>query len=96
MKTAFLGDAASRDAQQVGAKAATLSRLADRFRVPAGFCLDASVFDETPLVQRAKAGDTEAFSELVRKYERKIYRLAKNITQNDEDAEDVLREHPWS
>jgi phosphohistidine swiveling domain-containing protein len=45
MKTAFLGDAASHDAQLVGAKAATLSRLAGRFRVPAGFCLDASVFD---------------------------------------------------
>jgi phosphohistidine swiveling domain-containing protein len=45
MKTAFLGDAASRDAQLVGAKAATLSRLAGRFRVPAGFCLDASVYD---------------------------------------------------
>src|SRR5215510_12873381 len=26
------------------------------------------------------------------KYERKIYRLAKNITQNDEDAEDVLQD----
>ena len=25
-------------------------------------------------------------------YERKIYRLAKHITQNDEDAEDVLQE----
>src|SRR5438045_65879 len=45
MTTAFLGDLASRDALQVGAKAATLSRLAERFRVPAGFCLDASVFD---------------------------------------------------
>jgi phosphohistidine swiveling domain-containing protein len=46
MKTAFLGDVAARDAQRVGAKAATLSRLAGRFRVPAGFCLDASVFEE--------------------------------------------------
>ena len=45
MTTAFLGDALSRDPQQVGAKAATLSRLADRFRVPAGFCLDVGVFD---------------------------------------------------
>ena len=33
-----------------------------------------------------------AFSELVERYERKIYRLAKHITQNDEDAEDVLQE----
>lgn len=41
---------------------------------------------------RAKSGDTEAFSELVNKYQNKIYRLAKHITQNDEDAEDVLQE----
>ena len=43
MQTLFLGDPASTDAGQVGAKAATLSRLAARYRVPAGFCLDASV-----------------------------------------------------
>jgi RNA polymerase sigma-70 factor, ECF subfamily len=49
-------------------------------------------FDETALVARAKAGDTSAFSELVTKYERKIYRLAKNITRHDEDAEDVLQD----
>jgi RNA polymerase sigma-70 factor, ECF subfamily len=49
-------------------------------------------FDEAPLVARAKAGDTAAFSELVSKYEKKIYRLAKNITRHDEDAEDVLQD----
>jgi RNA polymerase sigma-70 factor (ECF subfamily) len=49
-------------------------------------------FDESSLVLRAKAGDTAAFSELVSHYERKIYRLAKNITRHDEDAEDVLQE----
>src|SRR5438132_13755348 len=61
MTTAFLGDAASRDAQRVGAKAATLSRLADRFRVPAGFCLDATVFDE---LGAAATGDRAARSAL--------------------------------
>lgn len=50
------------------------------------------VFDEMALVHRAKAGDAQAFTELVSKYERKIYRLAKHITQGDEDAEDVLQE----
>ncbi len=50
------------------------------------------VFNELPLIEGAKAGDQEAFAELVNRYERKIYRLAKNITQNDEDAEDVLQE----
>ncbi len=49
-------------------------------------------FDESALVAQAKAGDQSAFSELVRRYERKIYRLAKNITRNDEDAEDVLQD----
>jgi len=49
-------------------------------------------FDESALVAQAKAGDQAAFSELVTHYERKIYRLAKNITRNDEDAEDVLQD----
>lgn len=47
---------------------------------------------ETALVERARHGDAQAFTALVHKYERKIYRLAKHITQNDEDAEDVLQE----
>jgi RNA polymerase sigma-70 factor (ECF subfamily) len=48
--------------------------------------------DELSLVNRAREGDTGAFNDLVRRYERKIYRLAMNITQNAEDAEDVLQE----
>ena len=44
------------------------------------------------MVARAKEGDAQAFTDLVNQYERKIYRLAKHITQNDEDAEDVLQE----
>lgn len=49
-------------------------------------------FDESALVARARQGDAEAFNELVTHYERKIFRLAKHITQSDEDAEDVLQE----
>jgi len=52
----------------------------------------ANAFDETPLVARARAGDQGAFAALVKEYSRKVYRVAKNITQNDEDAEDVLQE----
>jgi RNA polymerase sigma-70 factor (ECF subfamily) len=48
--------------------------------------------DEAVLIARARAGDTAAFTQLVERYERKIYRLARHITQNDEDAEDVLQE----
>ena len=48
--------------------------------------------DEAMLVERAKSGETAAFTELVRRYDKKIFRMAKQITQSDEDAEDVLQE----
>jgi RNA polymerase sigma-70 factor (ECF subfamily) len=48
--------------------------------------------DESVLVAQAREGDTQAFGELVRRYESKIFRLAQHITQNREDAEDVLQE----
>lgn len=47
---------------------------------------------ESALVTAAKAGDYDAFEQLVNRYERKIYRLGLNITGNAEDAEDVLQE----
>lgn len=49
-------------------------------------------FDEAALVARAKAGDMPAFSDLVKHYDRRVFRMAKQITQNDDDAEDVLQE----
>ena len=49
-------------------------------------------FDEAALVAQAKTGGEEAFTELVNRYEGNIYRLARHITQNPEDAEDVLQE----
>ena len=48
--------------------------------------------DETPLVAQAREGDARAFGELVKHYEGKIFRLAQHVTQNREDAEDVLQE----
>jgi RNA polymerase sigma-70 factor (ECF subfamily) len=48
--------------------------------------------NEATLVAEARAGDAEAFTRLVRQYDRNIYRVALNITGNHEDAEDVLQE----
>jgi RNA polymerase sigma-70 factor (ECF subfamily) len=48
--------------------------------------------DESVLLAQSREGDTRAFAELVRRYEGKIFRLAQHITQNREDAEDVLQE----
>lgn len=44
------------------------------------------------LVELARNGDETAFPELVKRYSRRILRVARNITNNDEDAEDVLQE----
>ena len=54
--------------------------------------IEAPVDDELELVERARKGDAGSFSVLLRRYEGKIFRLAMNITQNREDAEDVLQE----
>jgi RNA polymerase sigma-70 factor, ECF subfamily len=48
--------------------------------------------DEPKLVAAAQAGEVEAFETLVERYERKIFRLTLNITQNREDAEDAMQE----
>jgi RNA polymerase sigma-70 factor (ECF subfamily) len=65
-----------------------LNPLTPRTALPSQVVKD----DEGSLVAAAKAGDISAFETLVGRYERKIFRLAQNITQNREDAEDVMQE----
>jgi RNA polymerase sigma-70 factor (ECF subfamily) len=50
------------------------------------------VSDELQLVQAAKKGDVAAFGELVKRYDRNVFRIAQHITQNREDAEDVVQD----
>src|SRR5260221_10402980 len=51
-----------------------------------------SVTDELALVHAAKAGDLGAFEQLVKRYDRNVFRIAQHITQNREDAEDVVQD----
>ncbi len=48
--------------------------------------------NEEALVAEAQGGSHEAFTALVKQYDRYIYRLALNITRNPEDAKDALQE----
>jgi RNA polymerase sigma-70 factor (ECF subfamily) len=48
--------------------------------------------EEARLVAAAKAGDSDAFAELVRATEADIYTLAYRLTGNPEDARDVAQE----
>ena len=48
--------------------------------------------DDSVLVRRAQQGDTAAFEELVRNYDRRILRLAMHLTDSTEDAQDIYQE----
>jgi RNA polymerase sigma-70 factor (ECF subfamily) len=48
--------------------------------------------DDTVLVRRAQQGDTAAFEELVRNYDRSVLRLAMHLTDSTEDAQDMYQE----
>ena len=48
--------------------------------------------EEQLLVQAAKRGEVAAFEDLVRRYDRNVFRIAQHITQNREDAEDVVQD----
>lgn len=47
---------------------------------------------EQELVQRAQAGDFEAFNELIGTHKPRIYGLALKLAGNAEDAEDILQD----
>ena len=47
---------------------------------------------DVALVEQVRGGDVSAYDTLVRKYERQIFRIAQHITQNREDAEDVMQD----
>jgi RNA polymerase sigma-70 factor (ECF subfamily) len=44
------------------------------------------------LVRRVQAGNTEAFEELVRRYERKVYNITYRLMGNEQDASEALQD----
>jgi RNA polymerase sigma-70 factor (ECF subfamily) len=54
--------------------------------------LNEPVSDELALVNAAKTGDVSAFEQLVKRYDRNVFRIAQHITHSREDAEDVVQE----
>jgi len=47
---------------------------------------------DAALVAATKSGETHAFEKLVVRYERRVFAVAQRITNNREDAEDVVQE----
>lgn len=48
--------------------------------------------DDLVLVHASKRGEVSAFEELVKRYDRKLLRIAQHMLHNREDAEDVVQE----
>src|SRR3954453_5037759 len=48
--------------------------------------------EELVLVDAARQGDVGAFEQLIKRYDRNVFRIAQHITQNREDAEDVVQD----
>lgn len=53
---------------------------------------DHSTLTDDELIRLIRSGGTDAFEELVRRTRRSAYRLARRITRNHEDADDVVQE----
>jgi len=48
--------------------------------------------EDLALVEASMSGDIAAFEALVRRYDRKLLRIAQQVTQNLEDAQDAVQE----
>jgi RNA polymerase sigma factor (sigma-70 family) len=48
--------------------------------------------DDLDLVHASKDGDMTAFEELVKRYDRKLFRIAQSVTRNREDSQDAVQE----
>jgi RNA polymerase sigma-70 factor, ECF subfamily len=48
--------------------------------------------DDLALVHASKGGDVAAFEELVKRYDRKLFRIAQHLTHNREDAQDIVQD----
>ena len=48
--------------------------------------------DDLDLVHASKNGDVAAFEELVKRYDRKLFRIAQGVTHNREDSQDAVQE----
>src|ERR1700691_3559069 len=58
----------------------------------AQFGVRAKTNDDFDLVHASKNGDVAAFEQLVKRYDRKLLRIAQSVTRNREDSQDVVQE----
>ena len=68
------------------------ANVLDKAPVPPSAPPSAEVQDDHKLVKRAQSGDMEAYDDLVRRYQERIYATIYHMTSNHEDANDLAQE----
>ncbi|MBM3900513.1 MAG: sigma-70 family RNA polymerase sigma factor [Verrucomicrobia bacterium] len=63
-----------------------------RTHAPGGEVSAPAMPDDMPLVRRAQSGDDEAYEELIRRHQHRIYGLCYHLTSNHEDAADLAQD----
>src|ERR1035438_6014295 len=58
----------------------------------AEFAVTEVASDDLDLVHASKNGDIAAFEQLVKRYDRKLFRIAQSVTHNREDSQDAVQE----
>jgi len=58
----------------------------------AQFGVKAEATDDLELVHASKNGDVAAFEQLVKRYDRRLLRIAQHVTHNREDSQDAVQE----
>src|SRR5947207_1884806 len=56
------------------------------------FEVNTAAGDDLDLVHASKNGNVAAFEQLVKKYDRKLLRIAQSVTHNREDSQDAVQE----
>ena len=58
----------------------------------AQFAVMEAACDDLDLVHATKNGDVAAFEQLVKRYDRRLLRIAHSVTHNREDSQDPVQE----
>jgi RNA polymerase sigma-70 factor (ECF subfamily) len=69
-----------------------LPRELDTQSTRVGRAADLQNADDAELVDLARSGDGAAFDAIMKRYDRRLYRVARAIVRNDSEAEDVLQD----
>jgi RNA polymerase sigma-70 factor, ECF subfamily len=60
--------------------------------IPLAETTESGVGSDLEIVEKVLAGDNLSFELIMRRYNRRLYRIARGVLRNDDDAEDVVQE----